>query len=88
MEVDASDNVPSQRCCDVCTPAAIISSDRLNVLEVGKVVRRKKRVATRVVDSELLERLNTELFQTGEIFTRKPLLLYSQCLFCMSRRYN
>ena len=71
------ENVPSQRCCDVCTPAAFTSSDRLNILEVGKVVRRKKRVATRVVDSELLERLKTEL-----CFEREKYLQENPC-FCM-----
>ena len=54
--------VSSQRCCDVCTPDAIVASDRLNVLELGKVVRRKKRAASRLVNDELLDKLKTELF--------------------------
>ena len=55
------DSVVSQRCCDVCTPDAITSNDRLNVLELGKVVRRKKRVAARIVSDELLDKLKVEL---------------------------
>ena len=38
-----------KRCCDVCTPDAITSNDRLNVLELDDVVRRKKTVGARIV---------------------------------------
>lgn len=55
------DGMVSQRCCDVCTPDAITSNDRLNILELGKVVRRKKRVAARIVSDELLDNLKAEL---------------------------
>ena len=53
--------VGSERCCDVCTPSAISPSDRLNVLEIGKSVRHKKRVAVRYVSDELVSNLKTEL---------------------------
>ena len=55
------DGMVSQRCCDVCTPDAITSNDHLNILELGKVVRRKKRVAARIVSDELLDNLKAEL---------------------------
>lgn len=45
----------------MCTPDAVTASDRLNILELGKVVRRKKRVAARMVNSELLDKLKAEL---------------------------
>ena len=46
-----------KRCCDVCIPDTITSNERLNVLELDDVVRRKKRVATRIVSDELLDKL-------------------------------
>lgn len=49
---------PMERCCDVCTPRAIMSHDRLNVLEIGKA---KKRVAVRVVNEELSQSLREQL---------------------------
>ena len=51
---------PMERCCDVCTPQAIMSHDRLNVLEIGKALRKKKRVAVRVVSKELSQTLMAE----------------------------
>ena len=52
---------PMERCCDVCTPQAIMSHDRLNVLEIGKALRKKKRVAVRVVSEELSQTLREQL---------------------------
>ena len=48
-------------CCDVCSPQAIKSCDRLDVLKVGKVICRKKRVAVRVVNEELSKTLKEQL---------------------------
>ena len=53
--------VGSERCCDVCTPSAISSGDRLNVLEIGQPVRHRKRVAVRYISEELVTTLKTEL---------------------------
>ncbi len=52
---------PSERCCDKCTPQAIIPNDRLNVLVIGKQSRGKKRAAARLVNEELLTTLKNEL---------------------------
>ena len=56
------DCVPSLRCCDICTPSAIASNDRLNVLELGKQTRRPKRSAIRVVNEQLLKTLKECLY--------------------------
>ena len=53
-------------CCDVCTPQAITSHNRLNVLEIGKAVRNKKRVAVRVVSEELSKTLKEQLIAESD----------------------
>lgn len=52
---------PSERCCDKCTPQAIAPNDRLDVLVIGKPSRCKKRVASRLVNEELLTMLKNSL---------------------------
>ena len=54
--------IPPLRCCDVCTPSAISSNDRLNVLELGKQTRRPKRSAIRKVNEQLLKTLKEHLY--------------------------
>ena len=52
---------PSERCCDVCTPQAITANDRLNILEIGKAMRRRKRVRVSVVSEDLTKALKEQL---------------------------
>ena len=67
---------PSERCCDMCTPSAVSADDRLNVLQVGKSVRRKRRVAVRVVNEELLKNLKCRLCVERDTFMQESPCLY------------
>ena len=64
---------PMERCCDVCTPQAIMSHDRLNVLEIGKALRKKKRVAVRVVNEELSQTLREQLMAERDKYLEENL---------------
>ena len=62
MGEEYNEFIPPLRCCDVCTPSAISSNDRLNVLELGKQTRRPKRSAIRKVNEQLLKTLKERLY--------------------------
>ena len=75
--------VSSQRCCDVCTPDAITANDRLNVLDLGKVVRRKRRAAARLVNDELLDKLKKELYVERTKYKKIPALTWLELNLCV-----
>ena len=74
----------SERCCDTRTPRAVKKKDRLNVLERGKAVRRKKRVAVRVV--RLSDALKQQLMAERDKYltARESLFLFYWCESCVS----
>lgn len=72
------DNVRlSERCCDVCTPQAVKNEDRLNILERGKAIRRKKRVAVRVVNNDLSKALKEQLMAERDKYLTENPCFYS-----------
>lgn len=74
----------SERCCDTCTPHAVTKEDRLNVLERGKAVRRKKQVAVRVTSEDLSEALKQQLMAERDKYLRESIFLFCWCESCVS----
>lgn len=48
-------------CCAVCNPTAFLDGGRLDILRIGKVVRKKRRVAVRKIDDALTSVIKVKL---------------------------
>ena len=61
----------------MCTPTAVTKGDRLNVLQIGRATRKRKRIAARVVDEDLSKALKQRLMAERDKYLTENPCFYS-----------
>ena len=59
-------------CCMVCNPAAFSDGGMLDILKIGKVVRKKRRVAVRKISKPETSLIKLKLEMEVQVFVRAP----------------